>query len=328
MAATKPQTQQLTPETIKRVRFAQVRRGGYDTQEVDLFLHRLLEVVENSPSLFPETDQISSSEDLHDPEGAAQRLLSAAQRTADSVINDAREQAEHLLASAEAQSDNMKRLVTEEARQMAEESQMELKKVLSALAVEKTRLQGRCDYLEGQLQAGKDQLLATVDELRLTIEEGDLSLGLSDEERSEFSQEDEFEIVAVVKETTSSELKEIETDGESKDQEGISEELLSVGELMDSPPELSLVHDKEANKVWLQEASMEAEEGLAEIEINEEWDQGPETEAIQVIDGREIVSGDRFFEELSDSDPHVSSLGEVDDSTDAAIDAFLGKEID
>ena len=45
MAATKPQTQQLTPETIKRVRFAQVRRGGYDTQEVDLFLQDRKSVV-------------------------------------------------------------------------------------------------------------------------------------------------------------------------------------------------------------------------------------------------------------------------------------------
>ncbi|HJM99896.1 MAG TPA: DivIVA domain-containing protein [Acidimicrobiales bacterium] len=320
MAATESQTQQLTPETIKQVGFSRVRRGGYDTQEVDLFLHRLIEILESSPELFSQTDY-QNSDGLHDPEGAAQRLLSAAQRTADSVISEAREQAEHLLASAEAQADNVKRLVTEEARQMAEESQRELKDSLSVLTEEKNRLEQRCEYLEGQLQAGKDQLLATVDEIRSTIENGDLSLDLVEEELSQLPLEDEP--LEVEGETKYTAISPVPLGEDSLDDDAISDELLSVGELMDSPPELSLVHDREANEVWLQKASLEAEEGLASIETSEEWDQGPDTEAINVIDGGEIISGDRFFEELSDSNPHGSSLGETDESTDAAMNEFF-----
>jgi len=320
MAATESQTQKLTPETIKQVGFSRVRRGGYDTQEVDLFLHRLIEILERSPELFSQTNH-ESSDGLRDPEGAAQRLLSAAQRTADSVINDAQEQAEHLLASAEAQADNVKRLVTEEARQMAEESQRELKNSLNVLTEEKNRLEQRCEYLEGQLQAGKDQLLATVDEIRSTIENGDLSLDLVEEELSQLPLGDEP--VEVEEETKYTGISAVPLEKDSLDDDAISDELLSVGELMDSPPELNLVHDREANEAWLQKASLEAEEGLAAIETSEEWDQGPDTEAINVIDGGEIISGDRFFEELSDSDPHGSSLGETDESTDAAMNEFF-----
>ena len=320
MAATESQTQLLTPETIKQVGFSRVRRGGYDTQEVDLFLHRLIEILESSPELFSQSDHDSSG-GLRDPEGAAQRLLSAAQRTADSVINDAREQAEHLLASAEAQADNVKRLVTEEARQMAEESQRELKNSLDLLTKEKNRLEQRCEYLEGQLQAGKDQLLATVEEIRSTIENGDLSLDLVEEELSQLPLVGEP--VEVEGETKYTGISAVPSGEDSLDDGGLSDELLSVGELMDSPPELNLVHDREANEVWLQQASLEAEEGLAAIEANEEWDQGPDTEAINVIDGGEILSGDRFFEELSDSNPHGSSLGEADESTDAAMNEFF-----
>ena len=45
MAATesKQQSKQLTPEILRRVRFSRVKKGGYDTQEVDLFLHQLEE---------------------------------------------------------------------------------------------------------------------------------------------------------------------------------------------------------------------------------------------------------------------------------------------
>ena len=323
MAATEPRTQQLTPETIKQIRFSRVRRGGYDTEEVNLFLHRLIEVLGSSPELFSETSH-DSSDELRDPEGAAQRLLSAAQRTADSVVNDAQEQAEHLLASAEAQADNMKRLVTEEARQMAEKSQKELKNSIDLLTKEKNRLDQRCGYLEGQLQAGKDQLLATVEEIKSTIEDGDLSLDLVEEELSQVSLGEEPIIVEEeiqYAETSAEDLDRSLTDGD-----GTSDEFISVGELMDSPPELNLVHDREANEVWLQQASLEAEERLSKIETSEEWDEGPETEAIKIIDSGEIITGDRFFEELSDSDPHGSSLGEVDDSTDAAMDAFFERE--
>ncbi len=325
MAATesKQQSKKLTPEILQRVRFSRVKKGGYDTQEVDLFLHQLVEAVSADPELFVPTTEGAIHNELHDPEGAAQRLLSAAQRTADSVVSDAHEQAKHLLNSAEAQADNIKRLVTEEARSMAEKSQQELKDTLSALEEEKNRLEQRCDYLEGQLHAGKDQLLATVEEMRRTIEDRDLSFGLTEEELIYPPESIALEAHSSMEEVPS---ENAESTPETDLEKVTDEEILAVSKLMDSPPELSLVHDREANEVWLKEASLEAEEGLAEIPTDEDWDQGPDTEAIQIIDGGDIISGDRFFEELTDSDPHSSSLGEVDESTDAAMDAFFRKE--
>ncbi len=316
MAATEPHLQNLTSEDIKRIRFSRVKRGGYDPQEVDSMLTRIADAISETTSEF--------AEDLHDPEGAAQRLLSAAQKTADTVLNDANQQAEQLVASAEAQADNMKRLVVEEARKMAEESQSNLNEALDTLNLEKSRLEERCAYLEGQLQAGKDQLLATIEEMKLTIEDSELSLDLADEGLVQSSSEDTVSSVGGEEDGSTIEHP-LETTSE-KDFGHNSKEVVSVAELMDSPPELTLVHDKESNEIWLQQAALEAEEELAEVEVSEEWDEGPPTEAIQVVDDGSVVSGDRFFEELSESNPHSSALGEVDDATDAAMYAFFETE--
>ena len=84
------------------IKFNSVKRGGYDPNEVDLFVHQLISILNESPNdIFG-----LSSTNPEDPESAAQRLLSAAQRTADQIIRDAKEQTSQLLASAEAQADN------------------------------------------------------------------------------------------------------------------------------------------------------------------------------------------------------------------------------
>ena len=95
-------------------------------------MHQLARVIDRSPEdIF---GQGTSSEEVLDADSAAQRLLSAAQRTADQLIADSKEQATQLIASAEAQADNVKRIVSEEARQMAEEAQFELKEAISGLS--------------------------------------------------------------------------------------------------------------------------------------------------------------------------------------------------
>ena len=138
MAATESKTYPITPEQIKSITFSKIKRGGYDPEEVDIFIHQLATIISRSPEdIF---GQRTSSEEREDADSAAQRLLSAAQRTADQLIADSKEQATQLIASAEAQADNVKRIVAEEARQMAEEAQLELKDAISDLTEKKNRL--------------------------------------------------------------------------------------------------------------------------------------------------------------------------------------------
>ena len=167
MAATESKTYPITSEQLKSIKFTNIKRGGYDPEEVDLFIHQLATIMNSAPEdIF---GQGNSSEERLDADSAAQRLLSAAQRTADQLIADSKEQATQLIASAEAQADNVKRIVTEEARQMAEEAQSKLKADISDLTEKKKRLIEDCSALSAELQAGKDQLLTTLEEIKLMI---------------------------------------------------------------------------------------------------------------------------------------------------------------
>ena len=323
----------LTPEFIRNVRFARHRRGGYDIQEVDSFLRRFAELLEAEDSRIP-TNATEDSE-LYDPEGAAQRLLAAAQRTADSLTNEAAAQSEQLIASAEAQADNIKRVVVEEARKMAEESQTNLREKIETLESKRKNLEERCGYLEGQLHAGKDQLLIVLDEMRKIIEDSELELEIGQEiedleEASselglsllEVSDEDiEAETVGQDGITAMGEIRDISP----TDREDSMEVVEARGE-DEMPPELSLVHSTEDLESWIDAAAAGAEEGIGENWIEDEEDGGPPTQATPVVQGSEGVSGDRFFEELRDSDPHESVLGLVDDETDEAISSFFSDD--
>ena len=319
----------LTPEFIRNVRFARHRRGGYDIQEVDSFLKRFAELLEAEDSRIP-TNATEDAE-LYDPEGAAQRLLAAAQRTADSLTKEAAAQSEQLIASAEAQADNIKRVVVEEARKMAEESQTDLREKIETLESKRKNLEERCGYLEGQLHAGKDQLLIVLDEMRKIIDDSELELEIEDLEEGsselglgliEVSEEDtEDETVGQVGVTTMSEIRDISP--------ADREDSMEVDEARredEMPPELSLVHSTEDLESWIDAAAAGAEEGIGENWIEDEEDAGPPTQATPVVQGSEEVSGDRFFEELRDSDPHESVLGLVDDETDEAISSFFSDE--
>ena len=323
----------LTPEFIRNVRFARHRRGGYDIQEVDSFLRRFAELLEVEDSRIP-TNATEDSE-LYDPEGAAQRLLAAAQRTADSLTKEAAAQSEQLIASAEAQADNIKRVVVEEARKMAEESQTDLREKIETLESKRKNLEEKCGYLEGQFHAGKDQLLIVLDEMRKIIEDSELELEIGqeiedlEEDSSELglgllevSEEDiEAETIGEAGTTTMSEIRDISP--------ADREDSMEVDEARredEMPPELSLVHSTEDLESWIDAAAAGAEEGIGENWIEDEEDGGPPTQANPVVQGSEGVSGDRFFEELRDSDPHESVLGLVDDETDEAISSFFSDD--
>ena len=335
MALSDPSPSFLTPEFIRSIRFTRLRRGGYDIQEVDSFLLRFAEFLESDSSGIQASE--TEDTDLYDPEGAAQRLLAAAQRTADSLTREAAAQAEQLIASAEAQADNIKRVVVEEARKMAEQSQVELRERIEKLDSKRKHLQNRCGFLEGQLNAGKDQMLTVVDEMRKTIEDSEFEFPTIEEEIDRFQEgpsglekqllpdsgdsygdgePSQQDMVSVV-----SEIRDIGV-ADQGDSVEILEEQLEEG----VPPELSLVHSTQDLESWIDAAAAGAEEGISKLLSEDEEETGPPTQISPVVQDGEGVSGDRFFEELRDSDPHESVLGLVDEETDAAISSFLSDE--
>lgn len=325
----------LSPDFIRSVRFTKLRRGGYDIQEVDSFLRRFVELLEVEG--IGKTPQDQSASELYDPEGAAQRLLAAAQRTADAVTKEATSQAEQIVASAEAQADNIRRVVVEEARQLAEQSQDELHKTLDQLNVKKGSLEERCAYLEGQLNAGKDQLLTIIEDMRQIIEDSELSLPITHDE----GLDDVMESIAVVE--SDSEVIEIDEapvisdiDNASSDQftdrdfSSLEEPISEIGDVKDNSTavDLSLVHSTEDLESWIDAAAAGAEEEINKNTLEYQDDIGPPTQIVPIANDGTSASGDRFFEELRDSSPHKSVLGLVDDETDAAISAFLSIEDD
>ena len=319
MAATESKTYPITPEQIKSITFSNIKRGGYDPEEVDIFIHQLATIISRSPAdIF---GQRTSSEERLDADSAAQRLLSAAQRTADQLIADSKEQATQLIASAEAQADNVKRIVTEEARQMAEEAQFELKEAISGLEEKKKRLIEDCSALSAELQAGKDQLLTTLEEIKLMI-------NVDDTFTFRNQLDDNNEGIESEKISESSELYE-EDDNQQRlgnSSQAIVElsqaDLISVDELMDSPPELTLIRNSETNEDWLNKEVKKTEEDMSEHDQSEEWDFEAPTELIQTVQDDNITTGDRFFEELESQEK--SPLGKADEQTNEAMDDFFG----
>ena len=319
MAATESKRYPITPEQIKSVKFSNIKRGGYDPEEVDLFIHQLTTIISRSPEdIF---GQRTSPEERLDADSAAQRLLSAAQLTADQLIADSKEQATQLIASAEAQADNVKRIVTEEARQMAEEAQSKLKDDISDLMEKKKRLIEDCSALSAELQAGKDQLLTTLEEIKLMISVDDTLVFHNQMDDNDEGSDNQ-------KTLASSELYEGDENQEDMDNssQAIVElsqaDLISVDELMDSPPELTLIRNSETNEDWLNNEVKKTEEDMSDGDQSEEWDFDAPTELIQAVQDKNITTGDRFFEELESQ--AKSPLGKADEQTNEAMDDFFG----
>ena len=315
----------LTPEFLRSVSFSRLRRGGYDVQEVDSFMSRFAELLE-SENLSRPAEQLDDSE-LYDPEGAAQRLLAAAQRTADSLTKEAASQAEQLTASAEAQADNIRRVVVEEARKMAEQSQSDLNETLKDLNLRRENLEEKCGYLEGQLNAGKDQLLTILDEMRSIVEDSDLALPIAEETEIWETDDDLSESELVGGNLGGAIASDSDVEGFLSEDNGTEQPLIEieVDATEEVAPELSLVHSTEELESWIDAAAAGAEEGISNYWLEDD-DDGPPTEISPVVVDGGAASGDRFFEELRESDPHESVLGLVDDETDAAISAFLSEE--
>ncbi|MGB1651296.1 MAG: hypothetical protein ACPHEP_09730, partial [Acidimicrobiales bacterium] len=211
--------------------------------------------------------------------------------------------------------------VTEEARQMAEEAQSKLQADVSDLTEKRKRLIEDCSALSAELQAGKDQLLTTLEEIKLMI-------SVDDTIAFHNQMDDDGEGTDSPKISASSELYEDDENQErmKNSTQSIVElsqaDLISVDELMDSPPELTLIRNSETNEDWLNNEVKKTEEDMSDDDQSEEWDFEAPTELIQTVQDENIRTGDRFFEELDSQDK--SPLGKADEQTNEAMDDFFG----
>ena len=101
----------LTPIDVQQKTFATALRG-YDLDEVDDFLDAVVVALKDyDQRLSDAQERISTLEaelnDRGDAEGAIARALVAAQRSADSIVADAKEQAERILADADSEANEL-----------------------------------------------------------------------------------------------------------------------------------------------------------------------------------------------------------------------------
>ena len=130
----------ITANDIREVKFTR-SMGGYKTAEVDEFLDRCADAVEE---LTKENDEntrkmqvlAETIMDYRNQEDSIRSALISAQRMSESVISDAKKQAEEILAAAKAEAEGMH----EKALADTEAEQAELARVKQEVAAFKARL--------------------------------------------------------------------------------------------------------------------------------------------------------------------------------------------
>lgn len=128
---------------------------------------------------------------LHDPEGAAQKLLAAAQLAADTLTADAEAYAAQVRAdadgyaastrseadthaatvtnAAEAQAAAIREVAADEARRVAEEARAGLLSEITSLEARKTVLEADNAALQAELDAERNRILSIIDDLRAAV---------------------------------------------------------------------------------------------------------------------------------------------------------------
>jgi DivIVA domain-containing protein len=212
----------VTAHDVRTAQFTLVKRGGYDTQEVDAFLDQVaetLDVIAESqyraptrppldvaeapapvpqPAPVPVAAPVEAVPQLHDPDGAAQRLLAAAQRTSDALTAEAKSYAEaqraeadayaaatrsdadahaaRVTSTAEAQATTIRETAAEEARRVAEATRSSLIAEIDRLEADRDRLMGDTEKIRRTFEADRLRLLDIVDGLRRDISDAGADL--------------------------------------------------------------------------------------------------------------------------------------------------------
>ncbi len=154
----------LTPIDVQQKTFATALRG-YDLDEVDDFLDAVVVALKDyDQRLSDAQERISTLEaelnDKGDAEGAIARALVAAQRSADAIVADAKEEAQRILSDADS-----------EANELAE-----------ARDSERRRLQAEIDDLRSKVSSVRSSVAELTAAIPVTLDEIDEVLDSNSEE--------------------------------------------------------------------------------------------------------------------------------------------------
>jgi len=190
-----------TPKSKKKADFTRLTGGGYDAQEVDQFVSSMrAEVADLSKEVRRRSGgRVADSgavERLHDPDRAVERMLAAAQQTADRVVYEAEAESERILAEAdedalrrvntaeanaelhvneaESQGERIRKEAVTEARRVVEETRGPLAREVKALRDTRDELRTEIDGLRRLLSAHRERVREAAEELRQLADDPDV----------------------------------------------------------------------------------------------------------------------------------------------------------
>jgi DivIVA domain-containing protein len=171
----------ILPADINRKQFGSTRlKEGYDQNEVDEFLDRVEEdyasVIAERDRLLREVallrrklDQMTHKASEADtqvmpatPVGSAEKILVAAQRTAEQVEQEANAEAGQIRAAARAEADNIRTTARSEATELRDNAEAERQRILNQLKTEQTQLEENIEILKSKRAGYKSWLRAAL----------------------------------------------------------------------------------------------------------------------------------------------------------------------
>ena len=166
----------ISPKILREVEFREKFRG-YHPEDVDMFLERVAAGIEAlQVQLRQATERAAHAEQLASEAGttdeALSRTLLLAQRTADTAVEEAREQAARIVATAESQARIILEEASQRAQRVAEEAQAALRADLADLEAAREQLRADVAVLEEWVEDHRTSLSATLTGLLRQLEKG------------------------------------------------------------------------------------------------------------------------------------------------------------
>lgn len=168
----------ITPADIDKKEFGATRlREGYDQNEVDDFLDQVVAaysaVIAERNRLAEEVTllrrrlEAASSEAATTvlpttPAGSAEKILVAAQKTAEQVEADANTEAGQIKAAARAEADDIRLAARREATDLRESAETERQRILNQLKTQQTELEESIEILKSKRSGYKSWLRASL----------------------------------------------------------------------------------------------------------------------------------------------------------------------
>src|SRR3954469_6745320 len=166
----------ISPKILREVEFREKFRG-YHPEDVDMFLERVAAGVEAlQGQLRQATERAAHAEQLASETGtsdeALSRTLLLAQRTADTAVEEAKEQAARIVSAAESQAHIIVDEATQRAQRQAEEAQAALRQDLASLEEARTQLQADVEALQNWIDHHRSSLSASLNGVLTQLHEG------------------------------------------------------------------------------------------------------------------------------------------------------------